>query len=357
MARSTRRQTRWSIQNPNEAKSYIPAHHPTVFTKLVPDVGGGGRPPDEVYRKWNLWHPQRERLEFRFDNDERPGTLTYERTQERTAEGMIQDIAAVPDMREICPHRSTLRCELLDIPTPENPVSHDVAAQIFVPKGKVSAGGDRQKGQGVDVHFTPLPKGRKELTKTIVPHVVVTVETELVTVFTYSLDTGEQLDPLVFRLTEDAVIRISNGDPSDMITNFQRIEDVKEDLKAAPVAPEAEDAQLFDFAQISSRFPTENAVADLSKFVAHATSSGFDDHAPLFPRAQDTSGNPITEIPDSGEPREVDLDFELFYTLLDGEDDGLSPIPRKMQGFFPERNCFTCQIGCNCVPRLKSVRE
>lgn len=54
----------------------------------------------------------------------------------------------------------------------------------------------------------------------------------------------------------------------------------------------------------------------------------------------------------------VDLDFELYHTLLDGEDDGRSlPIPERVFGVFNPRNCFNCMVGCHERPRLISVPD
>lgn len=355
MANATRRKSQWSIRNKENPAAYIPVHLPTFFTKLTPTANG--RVPDEVYRQWNLWHPHRERLEFWFDDDGTPGELEYNTTRERRADNTLQHIRHVPDMRLIRSDRAKLKPEFL---SDEVPVSPRIVSQIFVPRGRVSSGGIRNKGAGVDVHFVTDQRRVDRNPATIVPNVVVTVDVEKVTVRAFSLDSDEELDPLEFVLDGDAEIRIANGDPSDMITNQQRLADAAYDMRRGGALSEGGSLEsLFRVNDPAGRELIDRITerVDLSRFIAKATSSGFDDHAPVF--ARDTSGGDITEEPLTVDPnlrREVDLDFELFYDLLEGDDDRLFPIPKITKDTFPERNCFTCLVGCECVPKLKSVK-
>jgi len=384
MARSTRQRSAKSRREGTEPPSYIPIHYPTLFTQLQP--AEGARPTDEVYRMWNLWHPVRERLEFAFDGVGLPGTLTYKRPTPE-GEGLLEDAAAVPNMREVWPERCHIRSEFLE-PRP----TADVAAQVFVPFGEVSGSGDETKRFGADVHFIPS-RGPKLLRKSIVPHVVVTVMTERVKISSYSLDTGEELDPLEFVLTEPAEIRISNGDPSDMLTNMQRLSDAQLDLGVAPTDEEAVDSQRRDLTPVAELldgfktggFPRSRAelerIARSMANAVHGTSSPFPrtgTFGSIFPEPRGsrpasartggfndpTPNSQVTQevVSDPNRDSDVDLDFELYYTLVERIDERegeelLLPIPKRVQGNFDTRNCFVCMVDCHERPVLISERQ
>lgn len=349
MARSTRRRTNLGARN-RKAPKYIPMHVPTVMTKIKPV--DDARPADEIFQlptlpRFYVWHPIRERLEFKFDGNGRAGTLTYGREDPAvesspdtgtvlptsgtviTGELRIRSVRNVPDAREVEPSRCELRAGALD-PKPKE----FVAAQIFVPRGHVSGGGAGTKGNGVNVEFTPLPAGRRAVSKDIVPNVVVTVEAERVEITTTSLDTGEKLDPIVFKLEEDGDIWISNGDPSDVTINLERLSQRINDRERR----EADEAVV--------RLAEKNALA---RFYVDRLKAG--ERVPPFGTffTTTTGGGAIPSDlieQDPNRQSQFDIDFELFDVLLKGKQGNGYPVPRKSDGTpYDERNCF-CQLCC-----------
>jgi hypothetical protein len=91
----------------------------------------------------------------------------------------------------------------------------EVAAQVFVPYGRVSAGTEDPYypyGQCATYEPSQTPY---TVRKCAMQQIVVTVEdVERVDIATHSLDTGEELDPLSFKLSRPADIRIINADPA-----------------------------------------------------------------------------------------------------------------------------------------------
>jgi hypothetical protein len=347
MARSTRRQSNVSTRD-KKAPKYIPMHVPTVMTKLLPK----GRPHDEEYQffifpKWYVWHPIRERLEFKFDDRNGRGRkLTYHRSDDDdcgneclqaapTSNGLgllgsnptvggklsIRNIDKVPDAREVWPARCKLRTGSLE----SNP-KEVVAAQVFVPRGHISGGGLDAKGLGVEVEFEPLKPKSRTTTKTVVPNVVITVETERVEIATQSLDTGKALDPLVFELKEDADIWIMNGDPVDITGNLGRLSLQLTESEMRSVRGELETMERSSIEAIVALFQT---MPNLIPVV-------FGSNPTDGPRRRDANRE-----------SQFDVDFELFYSILGGRDDGKGlPIPRRYNGKpFDERNCF-CKLCC-----------
>jgi hypothetical protein len=351
MATSTRRQAKRSGRS--GPKTYIPVHVPTLFTKMKPL----GRPPDEIFHlpfhpKWYLWHPVRERMEFRIDDSSKPGLLTYRRREGSeqvdlhkknlfTGKGgppegrvTIRDIASVPDSRKFAPKQPCLKEGLL---SPDPHVAAEVAAQVFVPFGDVAGGGIDKKGDGTLIQFDPDLGGLGE--KTVVPNIVVELPAEKVEIVTYSLDTGEVLDSLIFQLEDDSEIWISNGDPTDMAVNIDRlIRRLTE--KELEVAKELLGKAEGVFGGGIEKF------FDLRHIIGHPETSN-----PIIP-------GPIRDI-DFNRVSDVDIDFELFATLLGGEPDPLGfPVPKRPGGkVFDESNCYTCQTCPREKPMMKSHHE
>jgi hypothetical protein len=357
MARSTRRETERSKKKNAGPRTFIPMHVPTLFTKLAP-CGEDARRPDEIFQLlpehpiWNLWHPIRERMCFKFDGDGEPGKLTYQREssvpdtgQERHKykklhfdkvfndkfgpaglEGKLKlrSIKDLPDAREIWPARCHLLPGLLD----PNPIEL-VAAQVFVPRGHVGGGGVGKKGEGLDVVFDPDKPGSRKKKKSIVPNVVVTVEVETVEIEMQSLDTGETLDSLRFHLTEDAEIWISNGDPSDVAINVRR-----QALRMSEAERATAHDRIFGL-KAFKKLAGDVVKEEIAKFILHTDNIT----SLLVPEEmQQADRNRISDF---------DIDFELFYTLMDGEDDhnGL-PLPRRADyKKFDTGNCY-CKLVC-----------
>jgi hypothetical protein len=202
----------------NTEPCYTNVHVPVILTTM----DYKGRCPDDSVGPWKIWYPMRERMWLSFDGHPEPGTLEYhhEPQYDEYCEvecppprkpgdhpcPLLTDIAAVPDMREIFPERSSLRRKALRRKPP-----HYVAAQVFVPKGCVSSDGPYDTG--VPVEYLP-PRTDNAVRKCAQPHVIVTVEAEKLDIAMYSLDTGERLDGLSFKVTSQcSEILIGNGDP------------------------------------------------------------------------------------------------------------------------------------------------
>jgi hypothetical protein len=181
----------------------------------------GSRRSDDPTRDWHIWHPVRERLVFRFEGEPSPSNLVYQiEGQPQGTKFPDGDVRALSDMREIFPERSRLIPEALRPATPGDPgksaavpVIPEVAGQVFVPSGRISSsfGIKRQ----LEVVFTPPRPGRL-VKKFTAPELVVTIDglTGFIIEST-SLDTGLPLDEIAFDLNEDAEIRFGNADPPD----------------------------------------------------------------------------------------------------------------------------------------------
>jgi len=280
---SSRRPTQGSENGGTGA--FIPIHFVQMMTKLPPR--DGMRPPDVVRESgWNVWHPVRERLEIKFTGDPFPTRLVYQRDGNggELSEG---DVRYLCDMREIFPERSTFRRNAVSRRTP---AIAEVEGQVIVPYGVISSqfgGKDRRV-----VSFTP-PRTQGVVRKTVAPELVVTVNGVTgVEIESQSLDSGQWLDPIAFDLPNNAEIRFGNLDPLDV----QRFITFDGDLQRAMEEDEKQE---------------RNGKRD-----------------------------PHREINDR------DVDFELYYSVLDGADDrnGL-PAPQFESGRGLESNCYVVVVG------------
>jgi len=349
MARSTRRlsdrtrRLRRAKGKKNKEKAlYIPMHVPTIFTLMEPTKDS--RPPDQVLQlspvhpRWYLWHPFRERLEFRFDGDGTSGPLAYLRGPQPTLVGheiptapiAIHGIDQVPDLRLIWPERSVLLDGLLSA---DPGVNASVMTQVLVPYGLVAGAGTLDKGNPLEVVFDP-PRGLPKH-DALVPNAAVMVQANTIEIASYSLDTGERLDSIKFRMRDDAEIWLSNGDPSDVEIDMDELakQVAERTAQAEGKTGGAKKGKAQQFAeQVNSTFrfesPEQNLRAALEFY-----------HGSLD---EVTSGLAI----DHHRAGNVDIDFELFYTLtknaylaLDGR--GL-PVPRRPRpgDEFNGPNCY-----------------
>lgn len=349
MARSTRRMSDRSRRLNETPARYIPMHVPTIYTRQAPSADS--RPPDQIFQlskfhpAWYMWHPVRERMEFRLDGSGTPGKLAYDRDGSQgvpsgDADGIhlqslteppvsVRSINQVPDARKIWPERSVLKDGMLRA---ETPVPEEVAAQVFVPWGTVSGGGLFEKGKGVDVEFSPALTRAEPAT--IVPNVIVSVDAGLVEIVMYSLDTGEQLDSVKFQLSSDADVWVSNGDPSDTAV----------DMEGLSIAVARAQFDLDDFPGLASfRHDFQQAF-------------GVDGDAPALRRlfkVMTGGGSAIAGAlvrADYSRTSDVDIDFELFYTLLEGAHSSVGlPVPKRADG----QN----MLGPNCFVKLVQSRE
>jgi hypothetical protein len=378
MARSTRRLSDRSRRNQLKAKQeggkqqeeadiFIPMHVPTIFTRIKPSETG--RRPDQVlqlspwHNPWYLWHPIRERVEFRFDGDGKAGDLTYLRGENVSTryfggspltenELSIHGIDLVPDMRKIWTARSTLLDGLL---SPDPNVNEKVLTQILVPRGVVAGAGVLDKREPIHVVFEPARDQKEQ--KQLVPNTVVMVEAAEVRIACFSLDTGKELDPIVLKLTDDTEIWVSNGDPSDVELDMQRlaiaiIERIKGNLK---VENEVQAAALknvvaqlqflgFDLLKVPGADRVDQQA--LIEFVIGMLHGNF---------------GPILEGLAVNQHRmpNFDIDFELFYQLFKNEhlvEDGGLPIPKRPnpEEKFRGPDCLMCLAETNDMLYLKS---
>jgi hypothetical protein len=334
MARSTR--TRARRHSLPDVPIYIPTHLPTLFTTAKPK--DGSRPPDEVYSpfqtEWYLWHPVRERMEIRPDGKALPREITYNTTKVTPNGTLDKDplrlhpIDRVPHARDICPDRCELLEGLMTPPSDHRPVREEVAAQILVPGGEMNGGGIWDKEDGVEVDFDP-PRSWKR--KVVVPNVVVCIPVEnTVEIAMYSLDTAELLDPIKFDVTSNIDLWISNGDPSDTSIDLGKAALLDAQIKGASITD-----SLFEKLHLQDAMKLTPKLIALREFIKLVL----------------TGSNPT--IPPGSvniqyvRKSDVDIDFELFYNLLDGEDDGELSVPVRPHGrYFDGPNCLCNVVGC-----------
>lgn len=340
MARATRRLSdRTRVQNlaasagkqKTEPTRYTPIHIPTVFTMLEPTEDS--RPPDQVLQlspfhpKWYLWHPVRERLEFRFDGNGTPGALEYYRQDVElpSAPLAIHTIENVPDLRRIWPARSVLLDGLLSA---DPAVSDKVATQVFVPYGTVAGAGTLDRGKPLDVVFDPV-RGL-DAHPSLVPNAAVLVYAEDIEIASFSLDSGEPLDSIRLRASEGAEIYVSNGDPSDVEIDTEKL--AIQILKAILEGKGELSKEAKQFGRrISKAIGAESVEAGVRRAVEfyHGGATVVHNGLAVFRRLDN-----------------VDLDFELYYALMKNEKaaaDGKGlPVPKRTrQGdTFNGPNCY-----------------
>jgi hypothetical protein len=317
MPRVDRQLSRWSKLY-SDKPSYIPFHTPVMFTDLQPlpkmppgTVGNGGqaipdkledaflhlRRPDEIfpyrYRldqpkegEFYIWYPMRERLEFRFDDEVDDGWLTY--GMRPYGEPTLCDLQAHKrrDIGAVSDMREIWpeRCHLRREVLSRRPPS-EVVGQVFIPKGYVTSGYyGRQESEGEYASFEPK-RTPDVVKKCLVPQIEVSVEVEeFVHILSYSLDTGEKLDSISFQLTAPANILTP---PANILIGNADPGDIRKVLKRL-VYPDAKE--------------------------------------PIEKRS--------------------DFDFELYYTLLEGEDDGGGlPVPLSEYGKFGNPHCYTAKVA------------
>jgi hypothetical protein len=331
-----------------ERDLYTPIHVPTIFTLLEPT--NDSRPPDQVLQlspfhpKWYLWHPIRERLEFRFDGDGTPGTLEYLRGpvptsyREKHSPVLLHGIENIPDLRTIWPDRSVLLDGLLSA---DPGVSDRVATQVLVPYGTVAGAGTLDRGLPLDVVFDPVRKLRSH--RSLVPNAAVLVNANRIEIASYSLDSGDRLDSIKLRATRNAEIYVSNGDPSDVELDTKKLAiEIVRRLFGGKVRFDKLPEEAKSFAasvRDELRLENDDQFFRVLELLNHGAATTVVEGLAIHPRA----GN-------------VDVDFELYYHLMKNEHltrDGKGlPIPRRPRKYdkFQGPNCYIA--GCETQDRL-----
>lgn len=340
-----------------EADLYTPMHVPTIFTLLEPTADS--RPADQVLQlspfhpKWYLWHPIRERLEFLFDGDGTPGTLRYHRGKAVTLSGTegptsaplaIHGIENVPDLRRIWPARSVLLDGLLSA---DPGVSDKVATQVFVPYGTIAGAGTLDRGMPLDVVFDPV----RELDQhpSLVPNAAITVEASTIEIKSYSLDSGEPLDSIKFRANGDAEIYVSNGDPSDVEIDMQRLAIAivrrlagkKDRFDEIPTQAQPFASRIANTFGLESRGALDNLIEVCNHGAIEKVHEGLAIHRRTI---------------------NVDIDFELYYKLMKNGHlarDGGLPVPRRpnVDEKFSGPNCYITICETEDKLRFKSQSD
>lgn len=221
MPLSGRRSVTFLDESGAEVTGFSGVHLPVIFTNLESD----GRTEDDQIGTFRIWYPLRERMQIVVNGDETPGVLTYVHDRDYGKAGKlgdpdpatgalanpIEDFAAIPDLGTVSPDRSTLRAGMLD----ED--AKDVGAQVFVPSGTLRSGSHDGRRFGHLVAYGPAGSRRQPRNAVVVPQVRITVDVdELLTIRTWSLDTGSELDPLKFVVDKNAELWIGNIDPDEV---------------------------------------------------------------------------------------------------------------------------------------------
>ena len=195
----------------NRVVGYIPVHWPVIMTKAEPDPKS--RACDDQEGKLRVWYPMRERLIFEIDGKSKPQTLTYHHTEGKPLPD--GDIDLLADMRRIWKDKSTVPSRAVSMKKDPKKVPFEVAGQVFIPGGHVSSSLGT-KNERAHVIFQPS-RVKPECECDIVSDAVITFQAKKqVAIHSYSLDTGEKLDSIIFPAKDDLEIHIANADPQDI---------------------------------------------------------------------------------------------------------------------------------------------
>ncbi len=190
---------------------YIPVHWPVIMTRAEPDPKS--RPCDDQEGTLRVWYPMRERLIFEIDGKSKPQTLTYQHTKvEPLPDG---DVDLLADMRRIWDDKSKVPTDAVSMKKNPKKVPREVAGQVFIPGGHVTSSLG-SKNARAHVIFQPS-RVKPECDCEIVSDAVITFQAKKqVAIHSYSLDTGEKLDSIIFPAKDDLEIHIANADPQDI---------------------------------------------------------------------------------------------------------------------------------------------
>lgn len=221
MPGSSRRQNEWS--KVNGGKMFLPIHQPTIVTRSTDwDPRSRGTDVDPVdIGQWSLWYPYRERLELIIDDDDTPGDIEFQHLRQAADDGTPEgDVHHIADMRRIWPSRSKLKSAMRPGKAVDAPVTRTVAAQFLVSKGHVKSAFRRLNPW--KARFDPVhTKNGQPVEQVLAPELLISRDVKSKVEFrSWSLDTGEQLDSIVFRPTKDLEVRIGNSDPADLFALF-----------------------------------------------------------------------------------------------------------------------------------------
>lgn len=203
---STRRK---SVNNGPKIKPYVPFHMPLLATKLNPTADS--RQPDEVSHGFDLWYPFRERLVFEPAPDA-DWKLQYQ--HEDVTPLPDGDVDLLADFRDIWPQVSAMPCVACNVHRPVHEVPALIHGQVFIPFGNVHS--DKGNHDRKSVQFLPPRPGGATGPRDIVSDTLVTFPAESITIRSWSLDTGQELDPIKFDVKQDSTILIANADLEDI---------------------------------------------------------------------------------------------------------------------------------------------
>ncbi|MEO6260720.1 MAG: hypothetical protein ABIP63_10230 [Thermoanaerobaculia bacterium] len=209
---------------------YIPVHWPVIMTDAVPETAG--RACDDEEGTLRVWYPMRERLIFEIDGKSKPRTLTYQHTDVKPLPDGDVDLLA--DMRDIWKAKSKVPSKAVGMKENPKKVPMEVAGQVFIPGGHVSSSLGAKK-ERTHVIFQP-PRDLPACECDLVSDAVITFTArKTVKILSRSLDTGEELDSIIFPVKGDLSFHIANADPRDIrhqIANGPRSEPERVRTKA-----------------------------------------------------------------------------------------------------------------------------
>jgi hypothetical protein len=281
MPLGVRQQTRKSKLKFKSHPTYTNVHIPVILTKMDPDLNG--RLPDETVNGWKIWYPMRERMELSFDGHGEPGVLKYEHS---------------PSLGEYCTQKITGPPGVLPLT--------DIAAvsdmrEVWPARAKLRKKMLRRRPP------------REVAAQVFVPYGLVSGDGPY-----YSGVPVEYLPPR----TEEPVRKCALQQVV-VTVEVERFEIAMYSLETG----EQLDGLSFTLTEENSEILIGNADAqDIRDTVNNP------------PKARDTHTEPFAA-------GKADLDFELYYNILDGFDDG-GPLPIP---YYPTpfglRPCYTTLVN------------
>ncbi len=323
LPRANRQVNRWSRMNPVKP-SYIPVHFPVVFTTLEPrQKDHNVRPPDEKYQyhmtrkpgetppnlgypppvvpgsplpphpepppPFYIWYPMRERLCFQFDEETEPGLLTYDRPPGRLYPLECNPTASAPN--DIYAGDVRALADMREIFPDRSRLRPEVLSLRAPVPNEVAAQVFVPRGN-ISSGGYGRPEGPGER------------------VWFEPKRTGKRLEKC---LVPQLIVTVEVSAVNILCYSLDSGEKL--------------DWLGFDL----------NGPADI--WVGNA------DPGDVRQVLQDLAAGTIGDGEKPLHDTDFDFDFELYYTLLEGDDDGEGlPVP-KSHGRFGEPNCYVTKVG------------